>query len=230
MTRPRAVVFDLDDTLYPERRFALSGYAAVSLAIERSTGVGRAECFRLLATALRNGRRRTAFQDVCEAFALDRSAVPGWLAIYRSHVPRLRLPPTSRATLETLRTTWRVGVLTNGLPGVQRSKVRSLGLHRLVDAVVYADELAPGGKPAPGPFAEVLRRLDTDSSRAVFVGDSQVTDVVGAHNAGLRSVWLCRPPGVRTGQAHAADARIHSLAELPLVLEQVRLGEVMHVA
>ena len=37
MDNPTAVVFDLDDTLYAERRFALSGYADVAQVIARET-------------------------------------------------------------------------------------------------------------------------------------------------------------------------------------------------
>ena len=43
---------------------------------------------------------------------------------------------------------WRTALLTNGIPSAQAAKVRAFGLHDLVDHVIYADEHAPGGKPA----------------------------------------------------------------------------------
>lgn len=49
MSQPR-IVFDLDDTLYPERQFALSGFRAAARWAEREFGVAGldAEMVRLL--------------------------------------------------------------------------------------------------------------------------------------------------------------------------------------
>jgi putative hydrolase of the HAD superfamily len=230
VNRLRAVVFDLDDTLYRERRFALSGFAAVAAAIEQSTGRDAAECFRLFTSAMRGGRRAAAFQDACDALGLDRAGIGGWLDVYRSHAPRLRLPASTRSVLERLRGGWRLGILTNGVPAVQRAKVAALRLAPLVNAIVYADEHVEGGKPAPAPFLEVLARLGVEPSQVVLVGDNLATDIAGGHSAGMRTVWLRRRasiPGPDFSPA-CADVSIHSLTELPPVLERLGIQEVAH--
>jgi putative hydrolase of the HAD superfamily len=111
---------------------------------------------------------------------------------------------------------WRLGILTNGLPSVQFRKVAALGLAPLVDEVVYAEEHAPGGKPAAAAFRAVLRALDLAPEHAVFVGDDPVNDVRGAKAAGFRTIRLaCGRLPAAACPLDDADMVIHSVAELP---------------
>jgi putative hydrolase of the HAD superfamily len=150
------------------------------------------------------------------------------VGIYRRHEPRLRLPRGSRSLLEGLRGSWRLGILTNGLPSVQRAKVKALGVEMLVDAVVYAEEHGAGsGKPDPQAFVEVLARLETPADRAVIVGDDPACDVTGGRRLGMRTVWLER--GRRGGvPGPSADAIVGSLDEVPAALEALGIPEGQH--
>ena len=103
----RAVIFDMDDTLYPERRFALSGFAAVAEEFGEQAGIERREVFRLLATAIRRGRRRTALQLLCQRYGLPQTMVHEFVDVIRAHAPRLRLPRRTRQVLTALRPAWR---------------------------------------------------------------------------------------------------------------------------
>ena len=222
-----AVVFDLDDTLYPERRFSLSGYAAVATVVGKETGMPAGVLYRFLVRRYRTHGREGLLQALCAAYALPRHEVPRLVEIIRTHRPRLRLPHISRDVLGALRARGhRIGVLTNGLPSTQRGKVRALGIEDLVDVVVYAEEHAPEGKPALVCFATVLARLDVPANRAALVGDHPGKDIAGAAAAGLRSIWL---PGRRLDAVPpAADAVARSLADVPALV--ARLLEVHHVA
>ena len=221
------MVFDLDDTLYPELRFALSGYAAVAQAIGTESGMPPIVLYRFLVRRFRRQGREGLLQALCLAFALSPQEVPRLVEIIRTHRPRLRLPATSRQVLALLRARGhRLAVLTNGLPATQRGKVQALGLADLVDVVVYAQEHAPEGKPARACFAAVLSRLNVAAPQAVFIGDHPEKDVAGAAAAGLRPIWLA---GRRVDDAPPrAEAVVRSLAEVPELV--ARLLEVSHVA
>lgn len=227
MGEPTAVIFDLDDTLYPERRFSLSGYAAVAVAVSSETGMPSGVLYRFLVRRFRSHGREGLFQALCAAFALPPADVPRLVDIIRTHQPRLRLPRLSRDVLGTLRSRGhRLAVLTNGLPSVQRAKIAVLGIEPLLDAVIYAQEHAPDGKPARVCFAAAVRRLDVDAGRAVFVGDHPEKDVAGAAAAGLCAIWL---PGRRPGPPpDAAEAVAGSLADVPGLV--ARVLEAPHVA
>jgi putative hydrolase of the HAD superfamily len=214
----RALIFDLDDTLYPERRFLLSGFVAVARVVEAETGLSAGTVFGDLVRSFRAGHRGRAFQDVCARHGIGDGIVPRLLAAYREHAPRLRVPRTTRLLLESLRPAFRVAVLTNGLPAVQRRKVAALDLERSVDVVVYANEHGEGrGKPDPAAFLHALSSIDAPPERAVMVGDDPESDIAGARAAGL---WTIR---VRTGRHRLAppapgfdaDVTVGSLSRVP---------------
>jgi putative hydrolase of the HAD superfamily len=222
-----AVIFDLDDTLYAERRFALSGYAAVATTLAGETGMPASVLYRFMVRRFRRLGREGLLQALCAAYAIPTADIPRLVEVIRSHEPRLTLPSASRAVLRELRESGhRLGVLTNGLPSTQRAKIAALDIAPLVDAVVYAQEHAPDGKPAPVCFAAALRRLDAVATQTVFVGDHPDKDIAGAADAGMQSIWMARRRPAALGARAGAIAQ--TLAEVPDLV--ARLLEVRHVA
>jgi putative hydrolase of the HAD superfamily len=220
VTAARAILFDLDDTLYPERRFALSGFAAVARAAAEESGVPARDLFRPLVEALRTGARADAFQRLCSTFAWPDERIEHLLEIFRTHEPRLRLPRLTTRTLAALKPGWRLAIVTNGPPSIQAGKVRALGVASMVDTVVYAAACGSGeGKPAPEPFATAAGTLRIASSRCVFVGDHPVCDIFGARRAGMRTVRI-KQGAYRTAvlaPPEEADAVAGSLDEVPAI-------------
>jgi len=221
----RAIVFDLDDTLYPLQRFVRSGFAAVAGELEREYGIERKKALQVLTSAMRTSARGRELQVCADKFRLPEAVVGDLVNIIRLHQPSIRLPRVSIHAIERLRASWRVGVLTNGLPDLQARKVESLGLRFLVDAVVYANAVGDGrGKPAPEPFHEVSRQLGVPPSRTVFVGNDKRCDVFGAACAGMRTIHLAesrRSAVGREGGACFADAVAGSLADVPSLAEHL---------
>jgi len=214
-----AVIFDLDDTLYPERRFVVSGYAAVAEGVASRTGVAAPVVFRSLCGSLRRGRRAVALQELVARFDLAAEEITRGIDVIRAHTPRLRLPGASRLVLAQLRQQGhRLGLLTNGLPSTQRRKVAALGLTSLVDEVAYACDYAPEGKPDAACFRAVLAQLDVAASRAVFVGDHPDKDVTGARACGLRTIWLAGRHGRRHPDADAVAVTVSDVPTLATVL------------
>lgn len=212
----RALLFDLDDTLYPERRFALSGFAAVAAHAARTAGVGCDEGFRFLAWELRRGRRSEALQRFCARFGLASGLAAEFRDVYRAHVPALKLPEATRAVLAQARASWRVGVLTNGLPDVQRRKIAALGLLPLVHTVTYAHEVG-GGKPHAAVFRVACASLAVPPEATVMTGDDPWCDIDGGRRAGLRVIRIRRGMHAATpvGETGPADATVRSLSDVP---------------
>ncbi len=224
-----AVIFDLDDTLYPERRFACSGYAAIARHVETRYGMDRREAFGHLRASLRRGARASALQQLAAALGGGQDLVLELLAVYRAHRPELRLPGAARRALGSARQRWRVGVLTNGLPQIQRAKVAALGLAPLVDAVVYAHEVSEG-KPDPAAFREICGALGVTPARAVMAGDDPWCDIDGARTAGLRTVRVRRGlhRSVAAGATGPADETVLSVADVPAAAARLLDAEVVH--
>jgi putative hydrolase of the HAD superfamily len=147
------------------------------------------------------------------------------------HDPQVRLPGQSRETLRFLKDAgWRLGVLTNGVPAVQARKIAALGLCPYVDAVVYAMECGTGaGKPQRQAFHEIASRLGVTPERVVIVGNDERCDVIGAIEAGMRSircaVWtpIAKPT--------AADAVVRRLTNVPKLAQMlIEQGPSRHAA
>jgi putative hydrolase of the HAD superfamily len=218
----RALLFDLDDTLYLERRFARSGFRAVAAHVAGRFGASEFEVAATLMGELRGNRRSQAFQRLCERLDLDVSIVDELREVYRRHVPVLRLPRPSWRVLSTSRESWRVGILTNGFPEVQRRKVAALGLDSLVDTVIYAHEVG-AGKPDRRVFLAACEALGTEPESTVMAGDDPWNDVDGARRAGLRAIRIRHGmhAGVDAGETGPADATVGTLADVPAEAERL---------
>lgn len=118
--------------------------------------------------------------------------------------------------LKLLAGTYRLGMVTNGIPDVQRTKIDNTGIEPLFDAIVISGELAIG-KPQPEIYQHALDQLGATREETIMVGDSFARDVIGSQAFGLRAVWISmgRP------QPEGGDPwlTIESLAELPAILQ-----------
>jgi HAD superfamily hydrolase (TIGR01549 family) len=137
---------------------------------------------------------------------------------------RLNCPPYDDAipALEQAARSLNLAVLTNGPGDVQRVKLRASGLERFFIVTVVSGDIG-FGKPDPRVFTTALERLDVGGDEAIAIGDSLERDVVGAHNAGLRCIWLNRDGGARPDPR--PEHEIASLKELaPLVADLTSRG------
>ncbi len=227
----RGLIVDLDDTLYPQRQFMESGFAAVARYLATQHGLDVRTLTAALQQALAAGESRHAFQRLCADHQLPESCVGLMLQEFREHQPVLTLDEGVAGTLRRLRNTgWRIAILTNGLPSVQERKLQALGLPALVDHIVYAEQHAATGKPAPEPFRQTLIRLRMAAGRCVCVGDDLAKDIGGARGVGIRTIRVARRdatagaafrrPEDQVGSAFRrpeADAVVESFNEVPLV-------------
>lgn len=218
LLEPRAVLFDLDDTLYARRGFVFSGFDAVAATAAATWGADEPAVRACLADAFVT-RRGEELQAVVERFGLPADALARLIDVMRTHTPALRLPRPSLDTLRAMRAGWRIGIVTNGRPDIQARKVAALGLARLVDVVVFAHATGSGvGKPAPEPFLEACMRLAVTPGRTVFVGDDPTCDVDGARRVGMKTIWIRRTPA---GPPAPGDVTLRSLAGVPGAAERL---------
>ena len=228
---PRAVVFDLDDTLYPYEQFRISGFRAVAAHLAHTR---RTDERAVLAALLRSSRgpdRNRELQACLEVFRLPADLLDELIAIVRDHMPHLVLSVHAASALNVLRRDgWRIGILTNGEPDVQEHKIDALGLWSAVDTVVYATTCGTGnGKPDPAAFRDVARQLDVAPARTVFVGNDEVCDIDGALGVGMHAV-LCSVWS-RPSSPTRAHRIVNHLSEVPAVaLALLKGGSSSHAA
>ena len=226
----RAVLFDLDDTLFDHRRSARAALTGVHRAHGRDTAYDEFERahtryleeMHIEVLAGRIGleeARRERFRRVFAALgvALGDRDVELTAAAYRDGYKLARRALAGAAELlEAVRRHARVAIVTNNLLEEQQDKLQYCALAPLVDALIASEDVGVS-KPDPGIFQIALDRVGATADEAVMVGDSWANDVVGATRAGIRAVWF-NPDRKPVPAEPAGVAAIESLTPTPDVL------------
>jgi putative hydrolase of the HAD superfamily len=227
LTAVRAILLDLDDTLYAEHDYFLSGLGAMANWMSQGDTQRMAQLLvELSADVAINGR-----QGVIDRISVPPEISPemadSWrltlLHIYRTHKPSLRaFDDVAPFLLRARQLGYRLALVTDGKSCVQWNKLTSLGLDRQCDAIIVTDDIdAP--KPSSKPFLLASRLLGVAAANCVYIADDPSKDFFGPHRLGMASMqitrclaWpLARP--VQAGQ-QAAQYQITSLANAATLL------------
>jgi FMN hydrolase / 5-amino-6-(5-phospho-D-ribitylamino)uracil phosphatase len=197
---PKAVLFDLDDTLWPIAPVILQAeqtlfawlathaprvaerFTIESLRQARLELLARQPEFQLDLGALRRAGLLAAFETAGEDTAKVELAMTEFFAARNAVIPYDDVLPA----LLRLKGRVLLGSVTNG-----NADLYTIGLAHHFHACVSAPQFGRA-KPDPAIFLEACKRLDVAPSEAVYVGDDLVLDVQGAQRAGLCAVWMNR--------------------------------------
>lgn len=208
---PRLVLFDLDDTLcdhHGSLRIRLrhsfepffSDPVQLERAVERAAEVSWEGTDHFAAVLTEYGHNDDSFaSQAAERYLSDR---------YRG----LALFPDAVQAIETVKRVAAVGIITNGPTGIQQPKLDLLAIEPHF-AFVLISESVGFWKPDPRIFELALEQAGVGPHDAIYVGDSVIADVPGAHAAGLRAVWINRRGIDWTGE-RPPDVEVRDLYEL----------------
>lgn len=206
-------VFDLDDTLYPERDYVRSCFRWVAPRL------GDSLLFDELWRRFEAGER-----DPIGAVAAARGVSEADKAMLidemRAHAPAITLDDGAAALIEALRRAKRrFSIVTNGRSLTQRAKIAALDVGDA--AVIVVSEEFGAAKPDASLFEAVEK--GHPAQRHLYAGDNPLIDFQGPHTLGWMTAMLARPDGVRrdihaSSPSQSAARTIQSLSELmPLV-------------
>ncbi|EGX56982.1 hydrolase [Streptomyces zinciresistens K42] len=227
----RAVVWDVDDTLFDHTSADLTGmrlhlaaeglpesYGSAERALARWREATNRQWARFAAgEATFEEQRRDGVRDFLGEELSDARA-DAWIARYIAHYESAwALFPDVLPVLDALADSHRHAVLSNSSLTVQDRKLRVLGVHDRFESILCAAELGVS-KPQAGAFHAACAALGLTPGEVAYVGDHPEIDGRGAARAGLLSVWIDRGGVYTGGGASGAPHRIASLAELPALL------------
>ena len=206
-TRTKAVLFDLDDTLFDHQHCCRRGLAALRQTTEslRSAPLDRLErdyqhwlnelheyvlLGQLSLEEARVKRLERLLRQYGETPTAQRvlAAEDVYQRAYRS---AYRAVPGAIELLEHLKPAVRIAVVTNNLVLPQQEKLSVCGLDPFVDELVVSEEVGKR-KPDAAIFDIALARVSCAPDVAVMVGDRWEVDILGARAAGIRAVWFNR--------------------------------------
>lgn len=181
--KAKAIVFDLDDTLYGEKEYVKSGYQKVATAFPQIENMEE----KLYESFLKGGK---AFDETLKNAGLDTEEnKKKCLEIYRFQQPNIRLYDGVKEMLVNLREKGvKLGIITDGRVEGQKAKIDALGLNGLVDEIVITDEL--GGvefrKPNEKAFLLMQEKLGVPFADTVYVGDNLQKDFIAPNKLGMQ--------------------------------------------
>lgn len=202
---PKAILFDLDDTLWPiapvivqaeqtlhawladnapgvARRFSIDELRQARMAL-----LAQNPAFALDLGALRRAGLVAAFEQAGEDAAKVEQAMVEFFAARNAVVPYDDVLPG----LLRLKDRVLVGSISNG-----NADLKAIGLSHHFKVSVAAHQLGCA-KPDAAIFHAACKQLGVAPEDAVYVGDDVLLDVQGAQRAGLRAVWMNRTGSTR---------------------------------
>jgi putative hydrolase of the HAD superfamily len=176
-SRQGVIVFDLDDTLYKEFDYQMSGHKAVCQWVQ--SVYGRSlwdELHKLRATGVPD-----LLGELCLVAGLPITVKESLLWVYRLHQPRISLAPEIAEFLRDLNSNFHVAILTDGRSVTQRLKLKALALDHLP---IYISEEYGSEKPSSDRFELIMR--DLPAKGYAYVGDNPKKDFIAPNALG----WL----------------------------------------
>jgi YjjG family noncanonical pyrimidine nucleotidase len=227
----KCVFFDLDHTLWDYEENSKETLYDLFYAYElQAKGVTSADTFyrqfRVINLALwdlyDNNRvdqhyiRQERFKQVLEHFSAYTVQLSEHLTVdYLDQCPKkANLVPHALEILEYLASDYVLTVVTNGFDEIQNVKLSSGNLHRFFNHIVTSQK-AGHRKPSQKIFQFALQANNIKCSDAVMIGDNLITDIGGARNAAIDSIFY-NPEKI----AHQTSVKyeISCLSELKKIL------------
>jgi putative hydrolase of the HAD superfamily len=228
--KPDAILFDLDDTIiasdvHAERawfeatkpHFDGEDQRRLLTALEESRQWfwGDPERHRIARTDIPQARR----DIVRHAFGrLERSDLHFADELGDSysnhHAQLMSLIDGAIDTIEMLRSNGiRLGMVTNGMGWMQRSKIDRFGLARYFEHIFIEGEVGVG-KPDERIYVHALERMSLEPTNTWMIGDNLEWDVRAPKRVGLQSIWVRRT--LTGAPEESQQPLVRSIAELEI--------------
>ncbi len=180
----KAVIFDLDDTLYSEKEYVKSGFRKIAELL----GGDIADTEKQLWQAFENGENAIDFV-LKEKNIFTEELKVECIKEYRYQIPDISLYDGVSEILKRIKSKGiKLGMITDGRPEGQRAKIKALGVENLFDEIIITDEL--GGvnfrKPDDISFRIMQKRFNLDFGSMIYVGDNINKDFIAPLQLGMQ--------------------------------------------
>ena len=215
------LIFDLDDTLYPEITFVESGFRAVATYLKNLYGLDYEQSLEFMELTLRNHGRGKIFDLVLLHNGLyTASRVTSCINEYRAHIPDIKPYPSALTFLSTWKSP--LYLVTDGNKLVQATKINALNINTYFKKIFITHRYGlHRAKPSPYYFDLLKNRKCTED--LIYVADNPKKDFVSLNLLGSVTVRVLTGHYRSYVAAPGYDAKftINSLAELSSFLAQL---------
>lgn len=212
----KAVVFDLDGTLYDVKQYFGGAFGEISAYISKKYGSSQQDVFQSLVQLWqeKTSMYPRLFDDLIALLHLGQGELENLVSIFNGHTTKLEPYPDVIPTLKRLQgEKYKLGLITDGNVRRQQRKLQMLDLEHYFDTIVYAREVEP--KPSSLPFVTALSKLEVATEEDTFyIADNPLLDFKGAKEAGMHTVRILRGEFANLPANKDIDFEITKLDEL----------------
>ncbi len=191
--RPRALIFDLDSTLYTDTAYARfqTEVLVARLATTRGESVAATEAAlaRLRAERAASGSGATSLGNLFAALGVPIEESVRWREELIEPADWLKPDARLDAALAALGRDYRLALVTNNPRSVGEKSLAALGVRSHFPLIIGLDDTMRS-KPDPRPFAYAAERLGLEARDCVSVGDREDVDLVPALELGMGAILV----------------------------------------
>lgn len=128
--------------------------------------------------------------------------------------------PGAYEAVESLSKKYKLYLASNGTASVQAGRLESAKIGHFFQEI-FVSQAIGANKPDVAYFNACFARIpDFDISKALIVGDSLTSDILGGINAGMKTCWV-NPTGKIAPENIQPDYEIKALSELEVFLDSL---------
>lgn len=213
----KAIIFDLDDTLYLQAAYKKSGFTSVAKWLQDNLGMDYIESMNCLYQILKEygPSYQYMFNRLCCVLHIDQKYVKDLVKVFLDHEPEIYCFEGVTSLLQKLRHKYKLGLLTDGREETQRKKVRCLRIESHFDVILYSDSMGLE-KPAAELYQFFEQYFSLPHHMFCYVGDNPHKDFIEAKKRGWLTIRVrCGEfESVKASTTHASKLCISSVVDL----------------
>ena len=98
------------------------------------------------------------------------------------------LYPDAKIVLETLHNRYKIGVIANQLPNLEK-RLENFGIRQWIDLIISSADCG-FSKPSSKIFQLALQQASCSASSAIMIGDRLDNDIAPAKTLGMKTIWI----------------------------------------
>ncbi len=195
MTNPKLIILDLDDTLYSEKAFVLSGFRHISKLISNKIPqLSETDIFLNLINFFEMGSKKV-FDLLIEHYSIQKLFnVTELISSYKYHLPNIYLFDDVIPFFKNVKKKGiSLALLTDGDIKQQINKVKALKIESYFNGVYYSDYYGiDKRKPNSFMYSKILEQFELNPTTVINIGDNPNKDFYVNKSLGIFCIQIIR--------------------------------------
>ncbi len=228
MNKIKHIIFDLDDTLYPQAEYTRQCLHNSCEIIQKYFDVSKDILKKELDIILDNKgiEYRHIYDDLFEKLKIDGKArLSEIIKKFKETKPNIQPYKNTVKVLEYLvKQKYILSIITDGPVEIQKYKIQNLGIEPYFSQVIYTDEFGvEHRKPSEKAFNYFLGNTGANPQECIYIGNDPGRDFIPAKKTGMYSVRIVQGEykNLKLSKDFEAEYNIFDIIDLINLLEEV---------